>query len=66
MAKTTVSSWLSGAESLLVYLDDNIIYSLDFSSHLQRLWHHGLRFLSHVVDQEGKHPDLKKVTEVLD
>nr|XP_054604616.1 uncharacterized protein LOC129165457 [Nothobranchius furzeri] len=43
---------LSGqmAESLLVYLDDIIIYSPDFSSHLQhldgvlqRLWQHGLK-----------------------
>ncbi|XP_076740530.1 uncharacterized protein LOC143418699 [Maylandia zebra] len=43
---------LSGqiAESLLVYLDDIIIYSPDFSSHLQhldevfqRLWRHGLK-----------------------
>lgn len=38
------------AESLLVYLDDIIIYSPDFSSHLQhldevfhRLWQHGLK-----------------------
>ncbi|KAK7925333.1 hypothetical protein WMY93_007643 [Mugilogobius chulae] len=38
------------AESLLVYLDDIIIYSADFSSHLQhldqvfeRLWQHGLK-----------------------
>lgn len=37
-------------ESLLVYLDDIIIYSPDFSSHLQhldgvfqRLWRHGLK-----------------------
>lgn len=43
---------LSGqiAESLLVYLDDVVIYSPDFSSHLQnldevfqRLWRHGLK-----------------------
>lgn len=38
------------AESLLVYLDDIIVYSADFSSHLQhldqvfeRLWRHGLK-----------------------
>uniref|UniRef100_A0A672I7P2 ribonuclease H n=1 Tax=Salarias fasciatus TaxID=181472 RepID=A0A672I7P2_SALFA len=38
------------AESLLVYLDDIIVYSADFSSHLQhldqvfeRLWGHGLK-----------------------
>lgn len=38
------------AETLLVYLDDIIIYSTDFSSHLQhleevfhRLWRHGLK-----------------------
>ncbi|XP_049897830.1 uncharacterized protein LOC126388653 [Epinephelus moara] len=80
---------LSGqlAESLLVYLDDIIIYSPDFSSHLQhldevfkKLWQHGLKlrldkckllqhevkFLGHVVDQNGVRPDPDKISAVLD
>lgn len=75
------------AESLLVYLDDIIVYSPDFSAHLQhldhvfqRLWQHGLKlrldkckllqnevkFLGHVVDQNGVRPDPGKVSSVMD
>ena len=78
---------LSGqvTESLLVYLDDIILYSPDFCSHLQRLeevferlWKHGLKlrldkckllqrevkFLGHVVDQQGVRPDPEKLVAV--
>lgn len=69
----------------LVYLDDIIVYSFDFSTHLshleqifQRLSHYGLKlrpdkcrlfqqqvkFLSHVVDKVGVHPDPEKTAAV--
>lgn len=78
-----LSSHLS--ESVLVYLDDIIIYSPDFSTHLQqlenvlqKLWQHGLKlrldkcklfhrqvkFLGHLVDQQGVRPDPEKIQAV--
>lgn len=80
---------LSGqiTDSLLVYLDDIIVYSPDFATHLLHLERvfeclsgHGLklrpekcklfqqqvRFLGHVVNQEGIMPDPEQVSAVVD